>query len=363
MQDLFPPGSPLRPRRTGSGRYELSVTIPNDADGFRGQECPAAACAPGYFKVKPGTGLTGQDQSYCPYCRKTAAPNEFFTAEQIRYAKDLVAREATHGVSAMMRGALGLDSSGRKKIDGGLFSLEISMQEPREKPVFPPFDEELRRDVRCPACTLEHAVFGLATWCPDCGEDVFLIHVAAEADVVRRMLGAIPDRRAALGARVAARDLENALEDVVSIFEAVLKVTARRGLLSKGVAESEVEATLAKRTGTAFQNPGRAAAVYRDLFGKELFACLTSEEAAELEAAFAKRHPITHNLGIVDRKYLERARAGTPEGRDVRVSVDEVDRALAYAVRVLQASYLDLFPAAKTGLSPAAPGQQPSALF
>lgn len=349
MQELFPPGSPLRPRRTRTDHYELSVTIPERADGFQGQECPDPSCAPGYFKVKPGTGLTGQEQSYCPYCRKAAAPSEFFTAEQIRYAKDMVAREAIRGVGGMMRDALGLDSSGRKKIGSGLFSAEVSMDEPRETPVFPPFDEELRRDVRCPACTLEHAVFGLATWCPDCGEDIFLVHVAAEAGVVRRMLGAIPDRRTALGARVAARDLENALEDVVSIFEAVLKVTTRRGLLAKGLAEADVETTLAKRTGTAYQNPGRAAAVYRDLFGRELFACLTPEEAAGLEATFAKRHPITHNLGIVDRKYLESARAGTPEGRDVRVSVDEVERAMGLAMRVLEASYLGLFPAAKAG--------------
>lgn len=349
MQDLFPPGSPLRPRRTGPDQYELSVTIPNDADGFRGQECPDSGCAPGYFKVRPGTGLTGQDQSYCPYCRKTAAPNEFFTAEQIRYAKDVVEREAARGVSTMLQDALGLDRSGRKKVGGGLFSFEVSMQEPMEEPVFPPFDEELRRDVRCPSCTLEHAVFGLATWCPDCGEDIFLVHVAAEADVVRRMLGAIPDRRSALGARVAARDLENALEDVVSIFEAVLKVTTRRGLLDTGMAEADIETALTKRVGTAFQNPGRAADVYRTLFKKDLFACLTADELAKLETTFAKRHPITHNLGVVDRKYLERARSGTPEGRDVRVSVDEVERSLSLASRVLNSSYLDFFPMAKAG--------------
>lgn len=347
MRELFPAGGPLRPRRTGQDQYELSVSIPNDADGFRGQECPVPDCAPGYFKVRPGTGLSGQSVSYCPYCRKGAEPGDFFTTEQIRYAKDIVKREAFRGVGSMMKDALGLDSSGRRKLMGGFLSLEISVETPQEAPVFRPFDEELRRDVRCPACTLEHAVFGLATWCPDCAADIFLVHVAAEVAVVEKMLGAIPERRSTLGARVAARDLENTLEDAVSIFEAVLKATTRRGLLAQGVGEADVDATMKKRVGAAYQNPERAAAVYFEVLNKALFAGLAAGEATELEATFAKRHPITHNLGIVDRKYLERARTGTPEGRDVRVSAEEVGQALTLALKVIRSAYIELFPSAR----------------
>lgn len=78
-----------------------------------------------------------------------------------------------------------------------------------------PVEEELRRDLRCNACGLDHAVFGLATSCSDCGQDMFLQHVAAEFGVIDKILSDAPDRRQRLGPRVAARDLDNALEDVL----------------------------------------------------------------------------------------------------------------------------------------------------
>ena len=44
---------------------------------------------------------------------------------------------------------------------------------------------------------------------------------------------------------------------------------------------------------------------------------------------FEKRHPVTHNLGVVDKKYLERTQQNEREGREVHISADEVGRVLA----------------------------------
>lgn len=67
---------------------------------------------------------------------------------------------------------------------------------PGHKPtVRRPFEEEVRRDVACPHCGLDQSVYGLATWCTDCGDDIFLTHVAAELSVVYLMLGDIERRR------------------------------------------------------------------------------------------------------------------------------------------------------------------------
>jgi hypothetical protein len=219
---------------------------------------------------------------------------------------------------------------------------------PPTSPIAAPLEEELRRDLRCPGCTLEHAVFGLATWCPDCGADIFLVHLHAEASIIRRILTAVPDRHTTLGARVAARDVENALEDAVSIFEAGLKSTARRWLATQGRAPEEIETVLATKIRNGFQNPHRAAELYTEVIGKDLFAGVTSVERTTLADTFAKRHPITHNLGVIDRQYLARARTGHLEGREIRVAPAEVDRALTIAVQVVTTAYQTLFPKALT---------------
>lgn len=91
--------------------------------------------------------------------------------------------------------------------------MEMSYKQGSSPHVHRPFEEELRRDLICPPCALVHAVFGLATWCPDCGQDIFMVHVGKEFEVIRAMLGDVDRRRRELGPRVAARDIENALEE------------------------------------------------------------------------------------------------------------------------------------------------------
>ncbi|MEZ6235284.1 MAG: hypothetical protein R3B68_13935 [Phycisphaerales bacterium] len=59
-----------------------------------------------------------------------------------------------------------------------------------------------------------------------------------------------------------------------------------------------------------------------------------------------KRHPITHNLGIVDRKYLERVRSREAEGRDVNLEANEVNAALDAVLALVGGVHRLLFPTA-----------------
>jgi hypothetical protein len=340
---LFRPGGPLNIRDVGRDQYRATINPPKDADGRIARECPDASCSPGYFKVKSGTGITGgQASAFCPYCRHEAEPNDFATKEQQRYARDLVMREARRGVDNMIRDTLGLGSSGRRKMDGGLISMEISLKSAPLPHVPPPFEDEVRRDVLCPSCGLDHTVFGLATWCADCGTDIFLTHVATELAVVRRMVGDIDRRRETLGRRVAAKDLENCLEDAVSIFEAAMKVITRRRLLASGVTSEDVEARL-KKVGNAFQNVARAGELLSHILA---ISAVPAAPWDELGASFEKRHPITHNLGVVDRKYLERAQTPEREGGEIRITAVEVGHTLDYVLAAVSAVHDKLFPVA-----------------
>ena len=355
---LFREGGPHRMRRTGADSYEMQVSVPTDGEGRTARECPNDNCSPGYFKVMGGTGTTdGQETAFCPYCREEAAPNDFITEEQLRYAKDLVAREAVGGIEDMLKDALGLGSSGKRKLGGGLLSIEMSLKPGTRPTIRRPFEDEVRRDVVCPHCGLDQSVYGLATWCVDCGTDIFLTHVQAELNVVRAMLDDVPRRREALGRRIAAKDLENCLEDAVSIFEAVLRALLVRHQQALGMSEEEARRRLNKM-GNPFQSVRRAA----DVFGKEagvpLFDGTPEVDVGFLARVFEKRHPITHNLGVVDRKYLEKARSAEQEGREVFVSAGEIGRVLDLSLTVFQSLHGRLFPPERTGpAETAAPDQ------
>ncbi len=342
---MFPKRGPRRFRRTSRDEGTWSIEIPTDADGMLGRQCPAAECSPAYFKVKPGTGITeSHDRAYCPYCRRSEDPCEFVTEAQKDYGLRAVEQETIKGLNKMVKRSLHLGATGRRIIGNDFLSLEVSYKPAKVRPVGRPVEEELRRDIRCPKCGLEHAVFGLATWCPDCGADIFPVHVEEEFRVIRRMLDEVENRRAALGARVAARDIENALEDVVSVFEASLKALTRRHLQAQNLGHNEIQEILRRDVGTAFQNVKRACDRYRDLVGVSLCDDAQPNQHDRLDATFQKRHPITHNLGVIDRRYLHQARSGGLEGREVRVLESEVRWAIDQALKILTIAHTRSFP-------------------
>lgn len=337
---LFRSSRDVSVRSLGGNRSELTVSLPKDADGRAARECPRADCSPGYFKIKPGTGLTGQTIAFCPYCRHSEAPNDFVTQEQQRYAKDLVEREALKGIDKMLHESLGLGSNGKRKMDGGPITIEMSLKSSPLPIVRRPIEDEVRRDVVCPHCALDQTVFGLAVWCADCGKDIFLSHIAAEVDVTRLMLADIGRRQEILGRRVAAKDLENCLEDGVSIFEAALRALVKRKLLLDAAKSVEdIERQMAK-LGNAFQNIGRTRQELKTLFDLDV---VLDGPWVVLAAVFEKRHPITHNLGVVDKKYLERAQASELHGREIRVLSSEVEEMLIALTQAVGQVHVSLF--------------------
>lgn len=352
---LFEEGGEFGIRRTGSDKYSMSITLPADPDGRTPRECPSADCSPGYFKVKMGTGITGgQEVAYCPYCRHAGDPSDFTTKDQLRYAEEVAIREAEKQVGRMTREAFGLGPTGRRKFGGGLVSFEVSYKADPPRHVHRPLGEELKRDVVCPNCTLDHSVFGLAVWCHDCGKDVFMTHVRAEFNVVQRMLSDVDRRMEMLGARVAARDVENCLEDIVSIFEAVLRALMGRHARAQGLSPDQIE-DLLKKIGNRFQSVSRSQEVLRKEFGLDLFAGMPANVVRALEDTFEKRHPITHNLGVLDRKYLDRIRSSEQEGREIRVTPDEITAATTICLDVLGSLHTRLFPGKDEGQPPYVP--------
>ena len=346
--EMFQEGGPLKAKKTGQDQYSMRVSIPKDEDGRVARECPNQECSPGYFKVTLGTGITGgQTVAYCPYCQRAAEPSDFHTKEQIRYAKDLVAREAKIGIERVMREALGLGSGSKRRLVDGIISVDVEMNSSPPAHVWRPYEDILRRDLICPHCTLDHSVYGFAIWCPDCGKDIFPTHVRGEIRVIEAIVGDVDRRKKELGVRVAARDLENALEDLVSIFEATLKIEIRRYRKSNGDSDEDIDAAM-KKIGSRLQSIPNAVTIISEFcHGISLFAAGSVDEG-KLDRVFQKRHPITHNLGVIDRKYIEKVRSGELEGTEVRVDKEEVLQTAQTVYLVLSEFHSKLFPTTST---------------
>lgn len=328
MSKILTEGGPHGVRRTGADTYKMTVRIPNGENGRVASECPEEECSPGYFKVLPGTGITeNHDLAYCPYCHFSAPPDQFVTKEQVRYAEELFSRSVMDGIEKEFKSAFGVGPSGKKRMGGGAVSMEISVSSTPKPPVRRPFEEDVRRDVVCPNCGLDHSVYGLAVWCADCGEDIFLTHVAAEITVVRAMLSDVARRRSLFGVRVAAKDIENCLEDSVSIMEAVLKALTRRALNQRKLDKDEIDRYF-KKLGNAFQNLRRTHEILLKDFQIDILEAVSHEEFSSLALMIEKRHPITHNLGVIDKNYLQRVRTFEDEGKEVLVAEAEIDSAL-----------------------------------
>lgn len=330
-------GDDFQTRKVGPDQYEMHIPIPTE-DGLVGRECPNAECSSGYFKVKLGTGITeGQVLAYCPYCRQEGEPSDFTTQAQIDYALGVLKNEVVKGIDKSIQKALGLGSSHKKTYGSGMFKMEMSYK-PGTPYVPRPLEEELRRDIICPNCGLEHAVFGLATWCPDCGKDIFICHVDTEFEVIQKVLSVLDKRREELGARVAGRDIENGLEDTVSVSEAVLKIITKKHLAKIGISPDEIIKRIEKIR-NSYQNINSAGETFRTQTGLELSHNVSQDEVETLSKIFEKRHPITHNLGVVDKKYLERVRTGEVEGREIRVTAQEVERAIQISRKIISSTY------------------------
>ena len=170
-----------------------------------------------------------------------------------------------------------------------------------------------------------------------------MTHVETELSVIKIMLSDVERRGEELGSRIAARDIENCLEDTVSIYEAVLRALVIRALISRGIPKSEIHLIMKRRIGNKFQNIRLSSDVMREEIGLELFESMDPKLIESLKHTFGKRHPITHNLGIIDRKYLEGLQFAEQEGREIRVSQEEIMAAIDTSFTILASAHKRLF--------------------
>ena len=286
----------------------ISVPITADEDGFTGRECPNTECE-GYFKIVSGTSLEGDGlPCHCPYCGHTAGHDEFWTQEQIRYAKSVAMRRMSDAIRKDLKS---LEFSQKPQ---GPFGIGLSMKVKTGPPL--PIhhyrEKELETTVVCTNCTLRYAVYGAFAFCPDCGQHNSQQILGANLEVVRKMLDLAESHDNDLRIKL----IENALEDCVSAFDAFGRELCR--------VHADRTSNPATMNRMRFQNLVHARAELQTI-GVEMTAAITTDAWEQALMLFQKRHLIAHKLGVADQEYVNRSgdRNAVP-GRKVRVGSDEV---------------------------------------
>lgn len=301
-------------RRLGNS---ISIPILADENSFTGRECPYASCE-GYFKIELGTGLRGEGlPCHCPYCGHTAGHDQFWTKEQIKYAKSVAMQKITDAIHKDFKK---LEFDHKPK---GAFGIGISMKvKPgHPTPIHHYREKNLETEVVCVNCTLRYSVYGVFAFCPDCGQHNSLQILYKNLELVDKMLAVAEVQEHA----VAQVLVENALEDCVSSFDGFGRETCR--------VFSPKSATPEKAAEIRFQNISSARQRVIEQFDVDFAGCLEADGWVLLVRCFQKRHLLAHTMGVIDEDYIKAtSEPSAVIGRKLQIQIPEV-RALASALQ------------------------------
>lgn len=304
---------------TRYGRLEnhmtFKISIPADENGMTGRECPVEECL-GYFKVKFGTGLKGNDvPCVCPYCGHRGPHDTFWTKQQLEYAQSIAMREITDLVVEELK-TMEFNIPARGPFGIGL-SMKVEPGSPH--PIRYYREKKLETHVTCSSCTLEYAIYGVFGYCPDCG-----VHNSFQ--ILQKNLE-LADKELRLAADTEDSDLKShligdALENAVSAFDGFGRQAAE--------AHRNLATQPQKASSLSFQNLANAEGNSRNLFGFGLSDGVTADEWKLLVRCFQKRHLLAHRMGVIDEKYLTSVDDRTAHvGRKVTIESSEVSSLLS----------------------------------
>jgi len=309
---------------------EMSIPLKPNDDGMVGRECPNPICGPKYFQIGlqiPEGSLKNEQKISdiditCPYCGNVDNMQKYHTEEHAKWIKSMIHRDMAISVQKMLEDTV----KNFKPVSNSIVSIEMSFKPGSLPNVRYYTEEKLKRKVTCDNCGFQYAVYGISYHCPFCGKGNLILHLNRNVDITRVLIEESTRLQSEHGSDVAQRMIGNALEDVVGIFEGFQKSIYLYGIhrtFSKEEAEKKEE-----RIRVTFQRLEGAQNLFLVDLQYDILSGISEEDKMFLEEQFLKRHVLTHNLGLVDEKYLEKAHIYLKQGSELEILPNDVSRAL-----------------------------------
>lgn len=312
-----------------NGTHKVSVAMPADPEGYTDRQCPSGECM---FQFKLHENDWAQkvrdEEVFCPFCGHTADSTQWWTQQQIEYAKDMALAQIQQRIGHAMQ----IDAqhwNRRQKRDSFLnITLKVN-NKPQHIPLSSANAEPMRLKITCPACSCRYAVIGAAFFCPACGHNAADLMFQQAITSIRKTLDVIPQVRSAIADRDGAQNItrllmENSLQNAVTAFQRYAE-SLYAGLPS-----------MSPPRRNAFQNINEGSRLWNSVTGKHYNAYLEGSQIASLNRLFQQRHLLAHTQGIVDVDYVVRTGDTTyQEGQRLVIHEDTVRECLSLIEMVI----------------------------
>jgi|AntAceMinimDraft_16_1070373.scaffolds.fasta_scaffold06695_7 Zn ribbon nucleic-acid-binding protein len=275
---------------------EIKLKMPTDIHGFVGRECPVCKK---YFKIKFGTGLKNPAPCHCPYCNHIAPHDQFWTIEQINYAKSVASNYVSNELLKTLK------KSEVKSKPNQLISFEIKVKG-RPTSIDYYSERDLEQYVCCKNCTLEYAIYGKFSYCPDCGihnsHEIFITNI----ELFKKLFLLCQNSEPAISKLI----IEDALENSISVFDGSCRNTLKLKDSSHNI---------------SFQNIYNVRNKLIKKYGFDIALGINKKDWDKIILAFQKRHLLAHNLGVVDQEYINKTNSDSRLlGKEVSITQEEV---------------------------------------
>lgn len=254
---------------------EFSISLKTDEDGLTGMECPKCEK---YFKIKFGTGLPTATECHCPYCNHIAPQNQFFTKDQIEYAKSVAVNKI---ISELHKSLKKLEMKPKRN---SFISIGITVKG-RPTSITYYSEKDLEEKLKCNNCTLEYAIYGTFGYCPDCGIHNSLQILNKNFDLILKILSLSTSQEI----EVVNKLIENSLENIISCFDGF-----GREYLSK------------MNCDISMQNIKNTRQKIIEIFKIDIFKNLDENKIQFIIEQFQKRHLFAHKMGVADEEYIKK---------------------------------------------------------
>jgi hypothetical protein len=298
--------------------FTLAIAMPTGDDGLLPLVCPVE---PDHrFKVRVVQSSSGSSSDcHCPYCGYTAPTPDFMSAQMARI-QEAAAGAGEQYLQQLMSSIFGDVARRHSGSSGTGVSLSYKPGTPPPIRSLPTYEiEPTRRSMTCLQCGENFAVYGLAIYCPECGQLAPQQQLAELVRVQRDRLAALErldndTRRELKEAGVFTANYESTFKDGFTALETYLKNRFHR------------EATNVTRqpSSTIFQRLDETNALYVAHVGVDLRQRAGQPLWDELQRAAAIRHVLVHNSGVIDDQFLVR-QSGWPQHLGERIQVRRKD--------------------------------------
>lgn len=260
-QRRLPDGVHLAGRDTSG--FRLEVSLPAGDDGLWPMRCPEHP-DDHIFKIQVTQSEdAGGSPLFCPYCGYRADTVWDFAPQQRKRLRMAARAAAEQYVADSMHDMLGKAFGGRRSSSrrSGI-SIEYRPGRAPARRSLPSYEvDETRRTMACQVCQETFAVYGLAIYCPNCGQLAPAQQFAELIRVHRERLAALDaladeTKRPLTESGVLWATYESTIKDGFSALETYLK--------ARFVAEAPNVSLTGKGKGAVFQRLDEVASLYRE---------------------------------------------------------------------------------------------------